>query len=969
MADYMVRYQPMLTSSIDYQICFTHTYIGVEDEWLRYDPKAPRQEELWIGGSPVRLHFDMLWEAFKPRPEYLNMIERSKAPEWAVAATILTLECLDEALRAEIFSARWHLVPVENWIQHLKSQLDLPSRAMIFGTYRGSGVALLRNLMNVTARADEQADWAKELSERDTYHAMKCVWDEPELPYSAWFTTLENLTLELAREHIPRMGRDRRVEDLEEWWQSRHHATPSGSSSERKGVQDSLLADPLFNPTDRPSKKAVVEALPDDHMFTLLNSNPETHARCSTKREPGLKNRPIHANNDSSFFIESYSLVHAEKEMDDVLGCYAKMAPADVLSWLDSAQQTWNYGGTWVSLDYPNYCTFHAKWELAVASRARAIAWSEAEQPDRIKNAKSLCALWIALGHYNSTLRLEAQDKFFLNVNGLYSGQRATILDHDYMHRPNARAAMLLCRRLKWTCDPERSWYTGDDEDAWFRELVAALGYVTAHALCGNRFQARKQLSGRVNRYRKAGRYLRLGEDIIDLDSCTHSYLQRDSSNDNLPIRPLARIIATLASGNWYAEPGIWYDSAITSTSDNFWECVTRGMPLDIAQRLAGAFLDRLMIVRPTLKEDVPAYKLEWWSFANSADHPLWRGTSAGKRKCPIMVTRPNPHSCWPSKATDAWMDRVKNILEGLRPQRIEQYRNYLLRETVGGSYHHYRMRAMRDAARAYWPERSSVIVYETRQLPSPPPVAMLLRHYRGTPSRRRPVSEDELLARLGIDQYLFNLVGATKNLYARLKPQDWARWSLLTTKYKVNESLELTDGSIQSWASNLGAYIPELHCQTTEPVLNTFICVYAGNGAGKTYFADRFAGICDMDVPVYAEIGWRTRAKRYTRADERDTDEPRVTIRWAQRHQLKVIVTQWPVDLMNRAAELLDVKLQWMVLDPGRDTREKRLLERGYDSDLVFELVNYADEQISHIPDAPVYAEAGALAMACGII
>lgn len=924
---------------------------------------GPRDPELWIGGSPVRLHFDMLWEAFSERPEYLHLIKISKAPEWAVAATILVLESLEPNLRSELFENNWHNVPVENWIRALKPLLPLAERSLVYGKYRGLGCRNMRNIMNVTSRLDEKADWNKELLERAIYQAQKCDWQDDTAPFTSWRETLTRLSLELAHAHISKMGSERRVEDIDEWWQARHHAIPSGSSSERKTVQDNLLKDPLFNPSDRPNKKAVSESWDDDHLLSLILSEPDTHCRLSTKREPGNKNRPVHANNDASFLVESFALVHAEKEMDDVLGCCGRQDPQRVMAWIQKSIDTEKEGGVWLSIDYPNYCTFHAKWELSIVSETRAQAWSKTVQSRITRKQKELCSVWIALGHFNSIMKLEGEDSFMINENGLYSGQRATLLDHNYMHRATSQAAVETVKSMNWPCDPTFRSFTGDDEDAHFLLLIEAIAYANAHGMNGNTFQSAKQASGRHSREAIHDRpsFVNIAGDIVDLNHNGHSYLQRDMSRKSMPARPLARIVATLASGNWYVEPGIWFDSAIASTSDNFWECVTRGMDLRIAQVLAKTFLDRLMIVRPTLEDDPKAIikELEWWEYANPEDHPLWRGTTAGTKKTPLLMSKPDPHPCWPSKATDAWMLRVSRVLDGLRPSRIEQYKTYLLRESVGSSYHHYRQRSLRDCARAIWPERKSKIIIATRELPQPPPVMRLVRLFKDLHSRRRPITEDEQLARLGIDVYLFNLVGATKNLFESLKPSDWARFSTLTIKKKLIPELELLDGSIQSWASNTESISPEIHLDWRKPERTSFYVVYAGNGAGKSWIANRFKTICDMDVPVYAKVGWQLRAQRYVKSDRSDIVEALVTLDWAKKYDNEVIVTQWPPEYLIDAAELRGYTLDWLGYDPGEDIRRERLEAREYaDPTRVQELMDLADTLYSTLPkDAPIYS------------
>jgi hypothetical protein len=115
------------------------------------------------------------------------------------------------------------------------------------------------------------------------------------------------------------------------------------------------------------------------------------------------------------------------------------------------------------------------------------------------------------------------------------------------------------------------------------------------------------------------------------------------------------------------------------------------------------------------------------------------------------------------------------------------------------------------------------------------------------------------------------------------------------------------------------------------------------------------------MDVPVYAMVGWRLRARRYVRADDDDIKEAIATIRWAKKYDLPVILTQWPPQMLMRAAQITNTTLTWAAYDPGEDVRLQRLEAREYKNPLrVNELMDLATLCYDTLPeDAPVLTSA----------
>jgi len=884
----------------------------------------------------------MLNEAWEFREEEKYLIEISAAPEWAVAAVLLTMRTLGHNLLTECIVAGWYQVPVEKWIEVIKPSLELVGRSLIAGNFAGPDVLKLRNLMNVTARSDEPADWGKEMRERRVEWAPKfAIWGEK--PYDEYVSIARERMDVLAAEHVAAVANDRECEDAEMWWAARHHATPGGASTHRKECQDLLMADRQFRPQDRPKKKAVVELLPDEWFSDLLFRTPDTHCRCSTKNEPGMKNRPLHANNDSSYTVEAFALAHLEKAMD-MQGASGKQMPVNVLEWMQVHDDSMRSGGSWLSVDYPNFCTFHSKRELAEASMARARAWARLNTTE-VGLQKQLASYWMAVGHFNSNLKHQAGD-FERCTSGLYSGARATLMDHNYLHPTYMEIGIRNAEFAGWTVDFRYKNWTGDDEDTMCRELHESAAYLWGMRFAGLTLNPWKQEAGAL---RPIDVVRGVAREFSGA-AMTHTYLQRAALGDMVPLRPIARIVATLASGNWYVEPGLWFDSVIGSVSDNWWECVTRGMELRTAQLLARAFINRLMVVRPTLEDgpDVVVKKLGWWQFASAGDHPLWRGTSAGSEAPPSIPSKPEPARVWPNHATIAWMRRVRHIVKQLRPTRALEYYNYLQMESIGSAAHHYRQRSLRDGCRAIWPERIVELeAVTTRQLEAPIGARELVTLSRALTCNRRPVTEEEQLARIGIDAYLYKLCGAEVDLMKALDPVARGRWVALDVVKKNRERVEQLDSAIRAWSSSVHAECDALHVwreSKASVVRRKLVVCFIPNAGGKTWLCQRARSLIDMDVAVYARVGW----VRYSRQNVGAFSE------WLASYQAAVdaydgdvsaamIMTQWPADGFCELAALQDRQLELRVLDVPLQTRVERLVARGWSQEKVEERLERA--------------------------
>jgi hypothetical protein len=896
--------------------------------------EGERPPEVWVGGSPIRLHLDMLQDVVQIDEWDKNLVRISKVEEYKVASTILLWHTMQKGLRDEAIRNGWFELPLEAWIPVLKPGIDWALRAATFGAYIGPEVYKLRAFLNVTARSETDADWEQEVRNRRSWAVTKM---DPlsDTPKETYVRNLEASLLRTARKHVAatRNGM-REVETLESWWQARHHHTPSGSSSQRAVAREMLKGDSRLRAQDRPNKKAVVECLEEDWIQGAFVEWPHSSARCSTKNEPGDKNRALHANDDVSYFVEAYNSVHMEKVMA-FEGMYGKQSPADVMEWMRvHAESIGKPSKWWCSTDYKDFNTEHHKAELVLCNLVRAQAWNEVGE-FAAREDKVYGCMWMAFAHFNSFLRIK-EDNDPKVTNGLYTGSRNTLMDHNYMHKGYVDCALDMIRESGWDIAIEYLAMVGDDEDALFGHWYDAMLYTSALPCMGHHAQPAKQEGGRTWRIVKMPRAANLG---------THTFLQRKIAADIVPVRPLAKVLATLAGGNWYVDPGVWYDSAIASASDNWWECVTRGMDKLMAQKLCAATLDRLMIIKPEQGSEHEESKwLEWWNYRDPEErHPLWRG-SAGKPVPRIeIVTKPKPHRSWPSRATDAWMARVQPVLDKLRDGRVEMYKDYLLRESIGPSFHHERQKQMREQSRALWPERiKREYDYGSVPPPSVPALSQLMDACGASSVGRRPVDEDEQAALVGVDVYLVKLCGGAYKIMDALRPDQWGKYVALGERYTTAYEWCNLDSSIRAWMSSLGAYNWKIHVGIPS-VKHEVHFVWMPNAAGKSWLAGHFPLLMDSDVAIYQAYGWGRRYERYNAGTGGHVKELQVAWTTARNEGRKAVLTQWrPKDIYD-ACEQLGISPVVKYFDPGEAIRADRLRERGWEAEKVEEYLQYA--------------------------
>lgn len=878
--------------------------------------EGPRPPNLHVGGSPVRLSN---WMVDKLRSyadhERLFVAISVNTPDWATAATILWSRALAPAMHDTLLAGGWFNVPCDQWRAEFKPLLEVVRRSGMFGMVRSEVVWQVRKVLNLTYRSMDDADWKGELFRRGAWAVEKRIPYQGLSGTAAWYDCLVRSLERYCGELVARVAdaQESRLETLQEWWQARHHWCPNGSSGIRRVVEKDLRHDDRWRAGDRAKKKAVVEALDDDYVEQVLyNGLPCYLSRGSTKPEPGGKQRALIAAHDGVFFLSAYASVHMEKAMS-FNGVYGKQMPVDVVEWVKASKYLKGY---WSSLDFSDFNIEHEKWALSLVNIKMAQAWLE-KAPSDVAKQKAASALWLAEAQSMSWIKVEGV--WHRITNGLDSGSRDTLRDNNILHRAYCDGGMLAVSGLGYDVEPLYEGFVGDDEDRCDQSLMSAIAYGWGMRFCGHLINPAKQMGGRQH----------------------HEFLQRIADGENLPKRPLAMILATMASGNWYVEQGVWFDSAVQSVSDNWWECVTRGLPLIDAQKLAAMYLDAIMVVKPTQEGDgvyEKEKKLEWWKFRHAgADHPLWRGTPGVSVQGPLMPSKPLPHRSWPSKATDAWMERVKPLLLKLRPGRREAYKRYLLMESIGPSYHHYRQRELRDQVRELWPVRVSRPrkFWQSREIR-----AVGLDEFvdiGGTLElERKPFDNEAMLAACGIDVYLAKQLGATVSIVSLMKPAQYMNFCTPVEKMPIAAKFEVLDSGLRAWVNQIPHYSSYWH-QVEKPRFikphDELVFVLAGAGSGKSFIAKHNRKYIDMDIAVYARVGWRKWRSEETDPFGDYMREGHALIDACMEENKTWILGQWPARSLVDAAKSRGIKIKVLIYDPGELTRLNRLRERqGWD-------------------------------------
>ncbi len=730
-------------------------------------------------GGPIKFTITTIAELFPNpiQPTTALILHFNKgAVEAQVAAMLYWVHTAPRKAVEVLTDHGWFHKPLKQWVKVFKDSLDTMRRQATvpgaLGDYET--FSALRKIMSLTYRGTEEPDWDAEMSRMRDNMPIRSFNRLPRRLHLNYNRELWTVIREITATTVHNVVRNTRQRSMDEWWATRRAWAPSGSSTNRRMLDEYKKREPRVKSADRASKKTVVEALPDDYMESSLAQAPISLARRSKKSEAGWKARALYASDDVPFFIASYASLDMEKNMNHD-GMNPRQTPDDVAAWVLADARTLVHD-VWLSLDYSDYNKEHRNTELALLNLGFVLAWAAAPVDPAVRVDKMRCALWTARAHLCAFVSDgEETHRIF---SGLFSGHRDTARDNTLLHAVYSKLARKVVARITGArCEPKFIAMCGDDEDACFSSDIMAMMYLHVHSWANWTLTDRKQMLG--NAY--------------------HEYLQRSAFNRQLPTKPLATILETMATGNWYKRSATWYDSVISAVSDNCFEMVRRGVRIESAQALARKLISAMMKIK---REDGSVKKLEWWTYRDpTASHPLWM-TYEPTATPPITSAKPRPSHGAPTLATDAYIRHAYSILTHLEPKKLVLYKNEMLCESYGSIHTSWRMDLNRSAAEQLWPERySEPMLTEQPQLPDARDKqewvlqGMLCRAKTNTPT-----SEREAIARLGLDPSLVKYLGGISKAWRLTDPHKLARYQEPVEPCTLNPALYYIDSALVSW-------------------------------------------------------------------------------------------------------------------------------------------------------------------------
>lgn len=736
---------------------------------------------------------------------------------WMLAAATGLLEWMD--------MGGWFDVPVIEWAIATKDKLNSARRTLTLFGFEHLPVEdalMLRKLPNITARNKEQADWQAEEHRRTVNTpAHMMPMRNGTLSRDRWTLNMYKYLQGFTDQVVSNMINNMRLEDMDTWWSSRAAWAPQGSSSQSADAVKALQADmeEKIPVGARANKRAVAVTLCDEYFKHTITQMPIKQPRCSTKNEPGMKNRALFAQDDQSFFISSFASVAMEKNIN-IDGIYAQQSPDDVATWVRNHQFDSKMGCHFLSLDYSDYNSEHEITALAMVDACFAKSWIELGGGSKLSKEKALASMWSARAHMNAWVKFP-HDEVPQRINsGLFSGDRNTSRDNCILHAAYSNAMQWAAQQIIPDFEIVNIAMTGDDEDASFLSWVDALLYMALHAQAGFVLKVAKQLSGS--------------------GTCpTHEYLQRSVTTDARPSRPLAAALAQVMSGNWYKDQYIWFDGIITSVSSNCWELHTRGLPLIYARQLAAIVLNRVMVV----KRDDDWVKLEWWTFrTNGSWDPLWDTVSMS---APLVPTGDDA-ILGPvfSNGMQAWRNKnMQRFHRHLPPAKMDRYMLSVSKEVYGCLWPKERNKLMHNVAANVWPKRSNMW---NKELDRKPDVinrrvnqAVLSDLLKNEVVDRLPATEAQLASKFGLDTNLLLALGGWKKVLQMLPPDDMRHWTAVTQPIEIPKWASYEDPALRSWLSTAFANHRDISHYSPAGMASSrsVNVVLAGNGSGKTTF------------------------------------------------------------------------------------------------------------------------------------
>jgi len=653
--------------------------------------------------------------------------------EFVAAGIILWLRCVPDEVRQKYDLLQWLPFCDVDTVFSNKGIFDTARRWQHVSGKKieGKDIQYMLQYVTLCGRNMDEVDWEKEWFEsRPSNYVRKY----PEIDSGMWTTkayvqAFTNTARQVVNEVMDKVTL-KENQSISAWWARRSLITPTGSSSLRGPVEKLLKQENPHLEMERPNKKVVASMLDDSDLLTWLKMKPKAEVRCSTKHEPGRKNRPLHAADDISTAIASFASAGMEQSMDQ-FGMDSRQTPQDLGRWMEVHYR--HEPGVWVSTDYSRFFSEHHWWEQCLVNLFIADYWCRNGLRSN-SLSKAYCALWTSLAVTN---RYTDKPKKRRHAHGLFSGQRDTARDNTLLHCIYSRIVLSILDKIALPL-PLQTFYCGDDEDALCAGPIVAATYVKLHKCVGWHLQDIKQLVA----YR------------------THEYLRYMLHRDLTPIHPLSSMLAVLVTGNWYTADATWLCGQIQALTSQAWIILQRGANHKFVERLIVILFNRMFTA---IDDSGKKIKLEWYDKRPCKnEHRLWaiEGQDKEQQQATIPALQ---HSLKNSlKGSVSLYKTISAQFPNTDPGELASYCKSISEEVISTLLLHDKKRADNITAIDYYGPRRTV--HKTLQIPE---VRQQIPWFMDTLNRLHtiPITPDRnsVLARHGISPALFDRCGGIR--------------------------------------------------------------------------------------------------------------------------------------------------------------------------------------------------------------
>lgn len=435
-------------------------------------------------------------------------------------------------------------------------------------------------------RGGVEVDWAKELTNKASAPDDILAYDG--LAWSAEYAT--QLIRDSIREVLSSAKQGLQLYTFDEFMDHAYEWLVAGSAAGMptafRNTDVLRILRKQYHISPRPTKRSVMEAIPREHVLAQLESRPQIVAKLHQKlNETGGKARAIYGVTIWHYIFSNWLMAPFEKALDheniDINIRNDRFLALQVRRAQDAQR-----GCFFSSYDYPDFNAMHSHFHMSlvyeeasnIVKDAPTCLRMSSEDRDRILKGYK----WLRESVFTQVCYLDVSDTFIQTVGGLFSGNRDTTIDNTIFNVAYSRVVDVSCRNLG--LDPVVNWRLchGDDIITQHEKYGAALGW--------NMVAQRCNLKGQ--------------EDKLLTERGFHEYLRVMGCTDGKLRGSLARVIATFVNGNWETDYTPGAHNRVVEIRSSIAVMQRRGMRAELAPRLHGAAVRRIISAITSEDED-----------------------------------------------------------------------------------------------------------------------------------------------------------------------------------------------------------------------------------------------------------------------------------------------------------------------------------------------------------------------------